>query len=41
MQLLEKIEELTLYTLAQQAEIEALRRQNAELAARLTQLEGE
>ncbi|MEZ4711936.1 MAG: hypothetical protein R3A44_32420 [Caldilineaceae bacterium] len=41
MQLLEKIEELTLYTLAQQDEIEALRQQNAELAARLSRLEGE
>jgi cell division protein FtsB len=37
--LLEKVEELTLYTLAQDEQIEALQRQNAELEARLAALE--
>ncbi|MEZ4663389.1 MAG: hypothetical protein R2911_38080 [Caldilineaceae bacterium] len=41
MQLREKIKELPLSTLAQKDEMEALRQHNAELAARLTRLDGE
>jgi hypothetical protein len=40
MRLLEKIEELALYTLEQEKKLEALRAQNAALEARLARLEG-
>ena len=41
LQLLEKVEELTLYTLQQQRELDAMRRQNLELKARLDKIEAD
>jgi hypothetical protein len=40
MRLLEKIEELTLYTLSQQEQIGSLHQENSELKKRLEALEG-